>query len=265
MHKLKRPEAGRSRISQNLAIVLVIVLIVVGFYLIRRKSHAPTPAPVPAPAPPTGGTSPFPELKEKPQPMNITFKGCPPEGDGGDPALNRLKNRVDEASDYYPIPFDAFVRLTWPKTVERKDRAKWSSNDAEFVSRYEGIPVAVEGYLAKSTLEGPESCNCHGADPELRDFHIWLVKNANDDRTNSIVIETGPRVRAKHANWRTDLLGKIAKADQKVRIKGWAMLDPEHPDQVGKTRGTIWEIHPIMSIEVDQQGKWVSLDNLSIK
>ena len=42
------------------------------------------------------------------------------------------------------------------------------------------------------------------------------------------------------------------------------MLDPEHPDQVGKTRGTIWEIHPIMFIEVEQQGKWVSLDKLNL-
>ena len=38
-------------------------------------------------------------------------------------------------------------------------------------------------------------------------------------------------------------------------------LDPEHPDQVDNTRGTIWEIHPIMQIEVQQQGRWVALDD----
>jgi hypothetical protein len=263
MRKLNQPEAGRSRISQNLVIVLVIILIVVAFVVLRTTHREP--GPTPTPAPPVGGPSPFPEMKEKPQPLNITFKGCPPEGDGGDPALNRLKNRVDEANNYYPIPFDALVQLPWPKAVERKDRDKWSSGDAEAVSRYEGIPVSVEGYLAKSTLEGPESCNCHGADAEFRDFHIWLIKNADDDRSNSIVVETGPRVRAKHPNWRTEVLGKIAKADQKVRISGWLMLDPEHPDQVGKSRGTIWEIHPIMQIHVAQQGIWVPLDILPNK
>lgn len=263
MRKLDQTESGRSKISQNLVILAVIILIVVAFVVLRRTNREPTPAPTPAP--PVGGPSPFPELKEKPPPLNIVFKGCPPEGDGGDPELNRLKNRVDEASNYYQIPFDALAQLSWPKTIERKDRAKWPRGDAEAVSRYEGIPVSVEGYLAKSTLEGPESCNCHGADAELRDFHIWLIKNANDDRTNSIVVETGPRVRAKHPSWRTDTLGKIAKTDQKIRISGWLMLDPEHPDQVGKTRGTIWEIHPIMKIEVDQQGKWTPLDSLASK
>jgi hypothetical protein len=260
MQRLNEPEAGRGRVSQNLIILVAIILIVVAFVVLRRMHREPSPAPTPAP--PTGGLSPFPELKEKPQPLNITFKGCPPEGDGGDPQLNRLKNRVDDATSYYPIPFDALVQLPWPKATERKDRANWSSADAEAVARYEGIPVSVEGYLAKSTLEGPESCNCHGADAELRDFHIWLIKNANDDRSNSIVVETGPRIRAKHPNWRTDVLGKIARSDQKVRISGWLMLDPEHPDQVGKTRGTVWEIHPIMQIHVDQQGVWVPLDGL---
>ena len=52
------------------------------------------------------------------------------------------------------------------------------------------------------------------------------------------------------------------KKDQRVRISGWLMLDPEHPDQVGKTRGTIWEIHPIMQIEVNQNGQWTPLDKL---
>jgi hypothetical protein len=41
-----------------------------------------------------------------------------------------------------------------------------------------------------------------------------------------------------------------------VRISGWILLDPEHPDQVGKTRATIWEIHPVMKIEVSTGGMW---------
>jgi hypothetical protein len=38
-------------------------------------------------------------------------------------------------------------------------------------------------------------------------------------------------------------------------------MDPEHPDQVGKTRGTIWEIHPIMQIETQGLGAWKPLDS----
>jgi len=35
----------------------------------------------------------------------------------------------------------------------------------------------------------------------------------------------------------------VIREQQHVRVSGWLMLDPEHPDQVSKTRGTIWEIH----------------------
>jgi hypothetical protein len=37
------------------------------------------------------------------------------------------------------------------------------------------------------------------------------------------------------------------------------MLDPEHPEQLGKTRGTLWEIHPVMRIEVRRGGRWGDL------
>ncbi|HMF56722.1 MAG TPA: hypothetical protein VK619_10300, partial [Pyrinomonadaceae bacterium] len=178
-----------------------------------------------------------------------------------DPALNRLKNRVDEGA-YFPVQFDAFMQVRWPKAIERRSRDRWSSADAAEIARYEGTPVAIEGYLAGAREEGPESPNCHGADDLFRDFHVWLVKTAGDDRSNSIVVEVTPPVRAHHASWRTDVLGQIVKKKQRVRISGWMMLDPEHPDQVGKTRGTIWEVHPIMKIEVNQNGNWIDMNSL---
>jgi hypothetical protein len=76
------------------------------------------------------------------------------------------------------------------------------------------------------------------------------------------VVETTPPVRSKHPNWRTDLLGQIARKDQRVRVSGWLMLDPEHPDQVGKTRATIWEVHPVMKIEVFDGDRWADMDAL---
>jgi hypothetical protein len=204
----------------------------------------------------------LPEMPEKPGPAEITFKGCPPEGDGGDPVLNRLKNRVDEG-DYVPVDFDAVEQLDWPKAVERRDHSKWSAQDAAAIARYEGIPIAIEGYLAGARESEEESCNCHGAEHQFHDFHVWLTKTAGEDRTRSIVVEPTPRVRVKHRGWTTEALNRIVKNRQKVRISGWLMFDPEHPDQVGKTRGTIWEIHPVMRIEVQQRGQWVTLDSLA--
>ncbi|TMC53257.1 MAG: hypothetical protein E6J26_08845 [Chloroflexi bacterium] len=202
----------------------------------------------------------LPDIPNKARPVETTFKGCPPDGDGGDRSTNRLKNRVDEAT-WIPVAFDALEKLPWPKAIERRDRDNWSDADRKAVERYEGLPVSIEGYLAGSREEGPEATNCHGADYEFHDFHVWLVKTAGADRAGSIVVEVTPRIRAKHSAWTTDVLGKVVRAQQRVRISGWTMLDPEHPDQVDNTRGTIWEIHPIMQIEVQQQGRWVGLDD----
>jgi hypothetical protein len=198
----------------------------------------------------------------KPAPQGSTFNGCPPQGQGGDPALNELKNRIDLGA-YVPVQFNAVEQLPWPKTIERRDRAEWSASDKAVVARYEGIPVAVRGYLFGAKEQGPESTNCESDSAAMHDFHIWLTRSAGEDRTQSIVVEATPRLRAQHPGWTVRLLDQVAKSQQKVRISGWLMLDPEHPDQVGKTRGTIWEIHPIMQIEVDEQGKWVTLDSLA--
>lgn len=251
-------EQGRISTSGIIAVVLFIAL--AAFLIYRIKHSAPKPEETPPPSGPRGG---LPEMKNKPKPKEVVFKGCPPEGDGGDPESNRLKNRVDEASEYLAVAFDSVEQLPWPSSIERRNRDKWSSADTEAIARYEGLPISIEGYLARSKEEGPESCNCHGAEHELRDFHVWLTKNPNEDRSGSIVVEVAPRVRSKHPAWTTEALGRVTRADQKVRISGWLMLDPEHPDQVGKTRGTIWEIHPITKIEVEQDGKWVTLDSIA--
>ena len=172
--------------------------------------------------------------------------------------MNRLKNRIDDGS-YVPVTFDAVAALTWPKEIERKKRADWSHADTAAISKYEGIPISVEGYLFGAKEEGPEAPNCHGADLPLHDFHIWLTKSSGEDNSHSVVVETTPRVRANHSTWTVKTLDKIAKDKTRVRISGWLMLDPEHPDQVDKTRGTIWEIHPIMQIEIQEGNSWKTL------
>ncbi len=198
----------------------------------------------------------------KQNPLLRSFNGCPAEGDGGDPDLNRLKNRVDEGQ-YLAMAFDDLQKLEWPKTIERRKRADWSAVDVATVSQFEGNPVSVEGYIVSSHQEGPESPNCHGADSTFKDFHIWLTKNPGEDRSNSIVVEMTPALRAQHPQWTTRFLGRVVREKDHVRVSGWLLLDPEHPDQVGKTRGTIWEIHPIMRFEVEQSGAWVTLDQLA--
>jgi len=221
------------------------------------KTNTPTTTPVPGE--PTPG--PLPNIPTKPVPVSSTFQECPPGGDGGDMQLNLLKNRIDPGN-YVPVSFDSVINLTWPKTIERKDRAKWSGPDKATVSKYEGIPISVEGYLFGARESGSESANCHGTSHDMVDWHIWLTKTAGEDRTHSIVVEATPRIRPNH-KWTIKILDELVKNRTEVRISGWLFLDPEHPDQIGQTRGTIWEIHPIMQIEVQQNGVWVPLDNLA--
>lgn len=201
----------------------------------------------------------FPEIGVKPHPVAKPFNGCPPEGDGGDPALNLLKNRTDEG-DYIPVTHESIVNLKWPNGVENRKRSRWTKADTEFVKRFEGTPVSLECYIQSAKLMGPESCNCHGAESNMRDFHVWLVKNPGDKKANSIVSEVSPSIRASHKQWTTKALNYLAKKAYKVRISGWMLMDPEHPEQIGRTRATIWEIHPIMRIEVKDEGRWVDLD-----
>ena len=63
----------------------------------------------------------------------------------------------------------------------------------------EGIAVRVTGYIAGVKHEGTESTNCH--DVDNRDFHVWLVAQAGDDRSKSVVVEVTPRVNALRAGW----------------------------------------------------------------
>jgi hypothetical protein len=193
-----------------------------------------------------------------PTPVVGTWRGCGPEGNGGDPQLNRLKNRTDEG-EYQPVTLQQLLALKWPRGIERRDHDRWAREDAAEVARYEGAPAAVEAYLYGAKLMGPESCNCDLKDPEARDFHLWITESAGMGRENSMVVEMAPRVRDGKPGWTVANLNQIAQDGRRVRVSGWLMLDPEHPEQLGNTRGTLWEIHPIMRLEYEENGRWIDL------
>jgi len=223
-----------------------------------------TPPPDTATVPPVITVTPsgqLPDMPNKPQPQTTTFNGCPPEGMGGDSIQNLLKNRIDEGN-YVPVNFDAIMSLTWPKAIQQKDRKNWSPADAATIAQYEGIPVMVEGYLAGSKESGAESTNCGKTGANFVDWHVWFVKNSGEGREISLVIEPTPRSRADH-QWTLAKLKPLVTNQTPVRISGWLFFDPEHPDQLGLTRGNLWEIHPVMQIEVWQNNQWVTLDNAS--
>src|SRR5436309_6395648 len=54
------------------------------------------------------------------------FHGCPVEGKGGDPALNRLKNRSQIPASFESIDFEELANLGVPAGVSKKPRSQWS-------------------------------------------------------------------------------------------------------------------------------------------
>ena len=183
------------------------------------------------------------------------FHGCPVEGKGGDPALNRLKNRTEIPAAFESIDFEEFVKLEVPAGVSKKPRAQWSRATLATLEGQEKRAVQVVGYLLGVKLEGREATNCGSDSPEERDFHVWLANSPDDDRLDAVVVEVTPRVRAQHPSWSLTNLRRFVRQQSRVRISGWLMLDEGHLEQVGKTRVTLWEIHPILRIDVWSAGR----------
>jgi uncharacterized protein YgiM (DUF1202 family) len=206
---------------------------------------------------------------EKPMPVEQNGGACAAQGLGKngkpapDPQTDLRKNRVDTSSAYHPVGFPRILALPWTGLPRR--RTGWHQADSLQVARYEGPPVALEGYLVDAVEEGPESTNCEIDTHAWHDWHMWLVPTpteaASRDRKRAVVVEVTPRVRARLTNWTLPSVKALARNGEKVRIAGWLMWDPDHPDQVGKTRGTTWEIHPVTRIEVLHGGIWMDIAN----
>jgi hypothetical protein len=135
------------------------------------------------------------------------------------PGENPLKNRVDPPT----VVTDATVtQIVAEKTIRRG-------------------AVRVTGCLIGVREEGPEATNCFGRRHEDRDWHLLLTERCDSPRREAIVVEVTPRLR----------VSSLAELRQmtRVRVTGWLFLDPEHAAEVGRSRATRWEIHPVTSIE----------------
>jgi hypothetical protein len=78
-------------------------------------------------------------------------------------------------------------------------------------------------------------------------------------RSEAVVVEITPSWQDKQPTWTIKALEKLPTDGKKVRISGWVMYDPEHPDKLKKTRGTLWEIHPVTKVEYMESGAWKGL------
>ncbi len=237
-----------------------------GWVYSRYLQQAGNPQPAP-PSPPTSsgtttGVSPVSDVAAlpKPAPVEANDPTCPNAGHAAqllDSATNLLKNRIHDGQ-YGPVSFQAVLGLPWQGMRTR--RFDWTTADRTRTADYEGAAISVTGFLVAVEPKTGEACNCENASPDWVDWHIWLVETkaeaAAKNKKNAIVVETTPRVRKEFPN-RFDLaqIRQWASGQQRVTVSGWLMLDPDHPTDATGTahknasRGTIWEIHPVMKIE----------------
>jgi hypothetical protein len=192
------------------------------------------------------------------------YASCGIDGDGGDVTLNRLKNRIEIPFAYQELTVPQFMREHESDLETPKRRDKFSAEQRKYIEPREQQSVSLVGFLLGAKRGGIESSNCH--EPDLKDFHVWIgpekpgsADEAKEMREDAVVVEPTPYFQNKHPTWTLKALQQLAKSGSKVRISGWVMYDPEHPDEIGKTRATLWEIHPVHKIEVWTGGQWREL------
>lgn len=194
--------------------------------------------------------------RAKKKPCAATLARCPVQGCGGDPLLNRAKNRATPpaASAVTDMTLDEIRHVAQPDTwAAGRDRAELQGPNRE------GQAVRVMAYLWKPKREHAESCNCGldatGARGELlTDIHMVLTDHADDPEATSVTAEITPRVRAKRPDPATWTASRIKALQGKfIRITGYLMLDTEHLIHNALVRSTNWEVHPITKLEVCTQ------------
>src|SRR5262249_54708752 len=149
------------------------------------------------------------------------FHGCPPQGRGGGPDLNQLKNRDLPPPSFEPTLIDdmiAYVSPTASTLPPSLKRADWPRAALGEGSPWEGVGVLLDGYLLDIKAEGPESCNCGSR--TYHDYHLWIASDPGADKSTALVVEISPRLLPAHPGWRQTTLTRLAGQRAHVRISG---------------------------------------------
>lgn len=114
--------------------------------------------------------------------------------------------------------------------------------------------VKITGYLVEVKPGGVESCNCKSKDKDTNDIHIYIGQTPNAPKTSCVIVEITPRF--KWINKGFDVKQFVGK---KVNVYGYLFYDEEHfmnaVNTCGKCtnnwRATVWEVHPVVKIELN--------------
>lgn len=160
-------------------------------------------------------------------------------------SLHRLKNRTA-----FPQPGDFDSRVTLDALLQSGDDSNRWSNDRA---------ARIQGQVIDVAYARPEATNCFN--PCGRDIHILVAKQKDAGKSEQVVVEVTPRLRAWAATQGMDWSEETLHAQlvgHWVEFEGWLYLDAGHteeseninPGNPENWRATAWEIHPITRLTV---------------
>jgi hypothetical protein len=188
-----------------------------------------------------------------------SFAGCPVQGSGGDPQLNKLKNRSASPPAANPITLAGMKRLPMPPAGTPAMRADWPASTRAMITPHEGEGVVFTGYIVSVARETGDPSNCGSALPSNEDIELFLADRPGVSESKHIILaEITPRWRAAFTWWRAANLRNVASAGNRVRITGWLIYDQESWHERERTTATPWEIEPVTGIAVLRNGTWTN-------
>jgi hypothetical protein len=160
-------------------------------------------------------------------------------------SLHRLKNRTA-----FPQPADFDSRVTLDALLQPgNDSNRWSNDRA----------ARIQGQVIDVAYARPEATNCFN--PCGRDIHILVAKHKDAGKSEQVVLEVTPKLRAWAATQGVDWSEETLHAQlvgHWVEFEGWLYFDVGHneesvninPGNRENWRATAWEIHPITRLTV---------------
>ena len=115
------------------------------------------------------------------------------------------------------------------------------------------MPALAQGEVIDVAYARPEATNCFN--PCRRDIHIVLATKKGASKTEQVIVEVTPNVRA--IDWSEETL-QTQLVGHWCEFEGWMYFDVGHaeesenvfPGKTGNWRATAWEIHPVTKIAV---------------
>lgn len=189
-------------------------------------------------------------------------------------AESRAKNDFcAETPNPIPIAYQTFIDLQSQTSFKQSaDRSPLASILSANGSTYgEGKFVEYTGYILHAQYSNKskgEAVNCNIPGEDTNDIHIQMVNNTDDeDACDSVTAEMSPHFRPD--SWTPDKLNSLK--GRLLRVRGPLFYDGSHtPCHDGKRpnpqRISVWEIHPVYSVDVCQDKgsqcqNWLSLDD----